>query len=437
MTIATVKKEYATADTTIKMKELFLSHQVLNDILLNGLTTKKAIRNVFLKYPKDKSNASLVGVLVGCELRHHILFSENFVDVFAGLSDEEKNLVYLALANAFFLKKLDKKDVEKHVKDVLKDKYSSRIEELLHYEGHTSELINIDKTSGKYTSIRFNTPEWLIKMWKKHYGNRVAYKILKANITPARTYVAKNTYFDEVVLTSDFKKTYIDGVFEYTAKSSIRKLPLYQSQSGLGAIYRINPLLKQVIDKYQNPLLSEWTLFSDEDDDIVKYLYVKSNQKIGINLIVNDTEKRADLLRLMRIEKMKNILMFKGDNPIALKTGLTHKQEFILANPASSSFNRIRLYPDYIFNFKRENIDALIKNQEECLENLSQFVINGGVLIYTVDTLNKKETVGVISNFLEKHDDYELVEQAQHFPFEDIGVTFYYAVLKKKESSND
>lgn len=434
---ASAKKENATADITIKMKELFLSNQVLNDILLNGLTTKKAIKDVFLKHPKDKSYASMVGVLVGCELRHHILFSENFIDVLEGLTDEEKNLVYLALANSFFLKKLDRKDVIKYVKDVLKDKYTDKIDELILFDGHTSELIKADKTSVKYTSIRFNTPEWLIKMWKKHYSNRLAYKILKANITQAKTYVAKNTFFDEVVLDNNFKKTDIDGVFEYTAKTSIRKLPLYQSQSGLGAIYRINPILKQVIDKYQNPLLTEWTLFSDEDDDIVKHLYVKSNQKVGINLIVNDTEKRVDLLRLMRVEKMKNILMFKGDNPIALKTGLTHKQEFILANPSSSSFNRIRLYPDYIFNFKRESFDALIKNQEETLENLAPFVIDGGVLLYTVDTLNKKETVGVISNFLEKHEDFELVEHAQHFPFEDIGVTFYYAVLKKKEANND
>lgn len=437
MMIVNVKKENVTQDITINMKELFLSNQVLNDILLNGLTTKKAIKNVFLKYPKDKNYASLVGVLVGCELRHHILFSENFNDVLEGLSEEEKNLVYLALANSFFLKKLDLKDVIKYVKDVLKDKYTDRIEELIQFSGHTSELIKADKTSIKYTSIRFNTPEWLIKMWKKHYGNKIAYKILKANVTQAKTYVAKNTYFDEVVLDSNFKKTDIDGVFAYEAKTSIRKLPLYQSQSGLGAIYRINPLLKQVIDKYQNPLLNEWTLFSGEDDDLVKYLYVKSNQKIGINLIVNDTDKRADLLRLLRVEKMKNILMFKGDNPIALKTGLTHKQEFILVNPSSSSFNRIRLYPDYIFNFKRESFDELIKNQEEILDNIAPFVINGGVLIYTVDTLNKKETVGVISNFLEKHDDFELVEHNQHFPFEEIGVTFYYAVLKKKEANND
>lgn len=431
---ATMENAHAITITKTNMKELFLANQVLNDILINGQTTKKAIRKILNDYPKDKSFASFASILVGCELRHHILFSVNFKEELANLSKEEKNLIYLCLANQFFLKKLDVNSVNEYAKSILGDKYSEDIDKLLSYQGQISELIKVSRSTPTYVSMRFNTPTWLIKMWKKHFGSNVCYRILKANNTQANTYICKNNIVNDVLLDEHFKEI-DDNVYQYLPKTSIRKHPSYKSNSGLGKVFRVNPVLKKVIDSNINPMLSEWTLLNDDDDEIVKYLYVKSKGEIGINLIVNDTSERANLLRFIRLEKMKNILMFKGDTDEALQVGLTSKQEFILVNPASSSFQRIRLYPDYIFNFKRDNLDNLIRNQTKSLDSLASYMCDGGTLLYTVDTLNKKETFDIVASFLDKHPEFELVEEHQHFPFDGIDVTCYYAILRKKEST--
>ena len=416
------------------MEELRLSCLVLNDILLNGTTTKKAINNVFSANLKAKNLTSIVSILVGCELRHHLLFSENFTEELSSLSEEEKNLVYLVMANNFFLKRLPKEDCEKYIKDVLKDKISEEIASILNHEGHISELIKIDKDSIKYTSIRFNTPSWLIRMWRKHYGNKNAYLTLKTNTSQAKTFVMKNT-LKECELSDEFVPLE-NRIYEYKSKTSIKKHPLYKSQSGLANIYRVNPVLVKLIDKYLDPLLKEWTIFSGEDDDVIKHLYVKSQNNIGINLAVPSIDERTNLLRLLRVEKIKNINLFKGDSSVALSLGISYKQDFVLVNPKSSSFNRIRLYPDYVLNFKKESLDELIKNEKEALYNMSDFVSDSGVLIYFVDTLNKKETKQIVDEFLKDHSCFKLIEERQCFAFEDDDVISYYAVFKL-EGQND
>lgn len=411
------------------MEELRLANEVLNEIISNGQTTKKAINKIFSASQKARKHASIVSILVGCELRHHIMFSSNFTEELASLSEEEKNLIYLVMANNFFLKRLSKEECEKYIIDVLKDKYDEKLSSMLNFEGNLSELVKFDKTSLKYTSVRFNTPEWLVKMWKKHYGNKNTYLTLKANITQPKTFVMKNT-IKEVELTSDFEKSEFENIYTYLPKTSIKKNPLYKAESGLGGVYRVNPVLIGLIDKYLDPLSKEWTLYSGEDDDIVKHFYVKSNREVGINLAVPSLDDRPNLLRLIRLERVKNINMFKGDSPVALSLGISYKQDFVLVYPRSSSFNRIRLYPDYVLHFKKEELDEIIKTQKESLKNLSDFVEDNGVLIYFVDTLNKKETKQIVDEFLKENPDFTLVEEKQCFPFENSDVISYYAVFK-------
>ena len=63
--------------------------------------------------------------------------------------------------------------------------------------------------------------------------------------------------------------------------------------------------------------------------------------------------------------------------------------------------------------------------------------MNDGQIIYIVDTLNKKESVDVVSTFLKEHSNFELIEEKQCFPFDKYDTAMYYAVLKAKGNEND
>lgn len=387
---------------------------------------------LFPRNSQDKKYLSSVSSLLGCELRHHLLFTELLKNE-ENLTVEEDALIRLALANHLFLHRFEEDKVLTFTKDNLKDKYSQNLDKLFSFNGPVSEIIDIDHSSIEYISVRFNTPTWLIKMWNKHFGKGLTFKTLKANSSPSQNYYridekirSEEPFSDD----SKFLPTEVEDVYKYVDKESIKKLTAYQN----GSVFPLKPALKALIDKYYNPLLNECLLYSGEDDAIVKEFYLRSEGKVGINLVVPDISKRAELLRLIRLNNIKNINLFMANDPIAYQTGISHGQELVTIFPTSSSLTRIQTYPDYLLHFKRESFDELIKKQKEVLSDLAKFVLPGGTLIYMVDTLNKKESSSIVTNFLLDNTSFSLVEELQLFPFEKENSTLYYAVMKKADN---
>ena len=413
------------------MKEFILANEVLNYVINDDITFKKALKKVFPNGSEDRKYLSSVSSLVGCELRHHLLFSRLVENLHIELSNEEKGFLYLTFANIFFLKHFKKDEVFSFLKGVLKDKYNEDIEKILAYQGNVGDLLNIDRTSLDYISIRFNTPTWLIKMWNKHYGKSITFKALKANSLPL-----KNEYrYDEnsnVSLNDDFVETDIENIYSFVGKGSPRKLDVIEKN----IVFPMKGIYKKILDDYIDDLSDEYCLYSGSDDALIKDLYIRSKNEKGINVIVPDISKRAEMLRFIRINKIKNINIFMGNEEIAFKTGISHKQDMIIVNPLSSSFDKIRQYPDYLIHFKRDSLDELINNEIHLLNDLSLFVNDDGLLVYMVDTMNKKETVGIVNNFLKDHQDFELASDKQYFPFEKENATLYLAVIRKK-AKND
>ena len=87
--------------------------------------------------------------------------------------------------------------------------------------------------------------------------------------------------------------------------------------------------------------------------------------------------------------------------------------------------------PDYFLRFDIEKLDALIANQGKALNEASAQVEDGGYLLYLVDTISKKETSGIINEFVKEHPDFVLVRDKQYFPYKKYGGSYYFAVLKK------
>ena len=58
----------------------------------------------------------------------------------------------------------------------------------------------------------------------------------------------------------------------------------------------------------------------------------------------------------------------------------------------------------------------MIANQKEALNDASEFIEEGGNLIYMIPTMNKKESLQIMTAFLEAHPDFALVEQKQFLP---------------------
>lgn len=409
------------------MKEFIFAEQILSNIFENNFTFKKALKDTFPSMNEDRKYLPLSSSLSGCELRHHILCSTLIENLKLELTNKEKNFLYLAISNIFFFKHFSKDDTIKFIKNQLKDKYNESIDHLLNFEGQIGDLLNIDRTSMEYISIRFNTPSWLIKMWNKHYGKSITFKVLKANCTPYRFEYRVDENKD-VKLPDELTLGDVDNIYFCKGKGNLRNKSLFES----GAIFPLKGAYKTLIDNNIDQFSNEYCLYSNNDDSLIKELFVLSKGEKGINVVVPDLSKRAEILRFIRVNKIKNINLFMGNDEIAYKTGISHPMDTIFVNAPSSSFDKIRLYPDYLLHFSKDELDQLIAKQKQILKDMSSFVSNDGKIVYMVDTLDKKETINIINSFLKENPEFELIDERQIYPFEKENITLYYAILHKK-----
>jgi len=414
------------------MIELSLSIKVLNSVLYEDLSFKKALKT---HIPTNKSGQiTLISGLVGCELRHHLLFESLLKGEY---SNEQKVVAFLALANHFFYKRISEKDINEMIQTHFGDNDFKEILDLLSVDKSPIELIQYENNTPEFASIRFNTPLWIVKMWKKHYGAGNLYKVLKANSKPNPTYLKlDNSISNEEFLKKNKGNVEIDdklNLFKVSPKFSYRSLEEVKNNQAIS----VSQTEIEIFKNYQNDLVNEFTIYSGSNDSFVENCILSVNSNVGINVIVPDMSKRSSLLRLIRLRKAKNINLFTAHDEVSMKCGISHKQDIIYCYPESTSFNKISSYPDYLIHVKQENLDAIIANQKSVLDNCSKFVLNDGLLVYIVDTLSKKESTAIVNDFLLNHKQFTLIQQKQYFPFENEKTTMFYAVFKLKGETND
>ncbi|MBQ1506583.1 MAG: 16S rRNA (cytosine(967)-C(5))-methyltransferase RsmB, partial [Erysipelotrichales bacterium] len=69
--------------------------------------------------------------------------------------------------------------------------------------------------------------------------------------------------------------------------------------------------------------------------------------------------------------------------------------------------------------------------QKELLKEAYEMLKEGGILVYSTCTLNKKENERQVAAFLKDYPGMRLINERTYFPFEDENDGFYHAVLKK------
>ncbi len=417
------------------MKELQLSKEVLKLVHNEGIPFRKALKTIVPYNSEDYHLLAAISSLVGSELRHHLLFKK-IVETYAPNNDEEKQLfLLLALANFHFSKRLDNNEVRSYLIsiDIIGD-YEQLFPEAGVYD--VLKTLYPESNSLDFLSLRFNTPSWLIKMWQKHFSYGKTFKILKKNTRAFPRYVRINDFLiHEDVLNADdkkeFSKTKFEGIYTYEGNHSIRKNDFYRNFQVFDGKPMNLELIKKVIREDD---IKELFAYVESDKEFSLELILATKKEIGLNLGVASINDNPLLMRLMRVGKLKNINLFDASSD-ALHAYVTSKQDLVIAYPKSTSFDLIRMEPDFLYHFDRNSIDELIVHQEKFLDDLSSYVNEDGKLVYIINTLNRKESVDLISKFLSLHPDFKLVEQRQYFPYEEFDGAFYIAILKKEETS--
>ncbi len=415
------------------MRALEIAKNVLHQILHQDVEFQNALRLAFKDHPEDREHSSLVSATVGCELRHHFLFERIVKDLGGEYTDEQKALLYASLANNLFLKRIENDEMIAYLRIMFSQEQMEIIEKLLTFQDSPRELIpeSIPIESYEYLSLRFNTPEWLIKMWQKHFGRGVTYKLLKKNNKPQLQSCRVNTLVTSVkeVLedNQEFRESPLSDVVIYQGKAPIRKNAFFQSFD----VFLMKMGVKELMDKVCLDNVTEAFLYSAEDNSVVREFLFKYQKTIGLNLGVPNVDERLDISKVIRYNQLTNVNFFQAE-PTDMKAAISRPQDLVIAHPRSSNFDLIRAFPDYLLHFKRESIDELVAKEKETLESCATYVADEGNLVYMVSTINRKEGHSLVMDFLDRHRDFTLIEEKQRFPFDTLDTALYYAIMKRK-----
>lgn len=417
------------------MRELDLSLVVLDKILDEDCYFNDALKQVFLKDVESRPFRKEVAGLVGCLLRHYLLLE--YLTAEAGLAKRERRLTELVLGNNYFYRHFETAKLNAVLKEEIGELTYNLIRDLVEKEPGNDNFIpeDISRTSNKYLSLRFNAPEWLLKIFV-HFGYGTTYRTLKkmAKPFPPVCRVRESLIsVDEVLKIEGFQKTKIPALLVYKGKVPLKKLSVYNE----GKIFQIRPATKFIFDKYRVEDPSQVMLYNgNSDSSLEKELIESYGSEVGMNIGVKNAINRPEIYKILKERQLKNVNFFDCKDPLSMEAYISDLQELVFCAPNSTNFDLIPFIPDYILHFKKEDMTKIFEEEKAALHGCSKFVRLGGLLVYMVYTISKKEGRGIVTSFLENHKNFKVIEESQIFPYQELDTSLYVAVMEKVEEED-
>ena len=406
-----------------------LSHSCLGEIINKEIPFKLAIENICNKYSIIREDRKNLTNIIGCSLRHFYIFNNIITRSELNFSDEQKNAIYIYLSNRLFVPLIANKDMDAFLeKQGLSKEDINKINEL---SKEKSRLIpdSVPNDSIEYLHYRFNIPSWVLKMWMKHFKG-YTYKIVKSINVPANHYVLRNSLLlsdAELAKQADFVPTEVEGLYRYQGKVGPMRHPLIRN----GKMVLITPAEYYLYSKLDLDILRKIALYSEVQNNVPLHLEALLSKKYNMDIIAGTSEAYYQTKKDIENRALNKVNLYQTGHS-SIITCLSEKVHTFFVLPANTNFAELRKAPDYFNRIKQDQLDEQLANQKLALHDASEFIEEGGQLIYAVSTMDKKETLQITDDFLKNHPDFTLVEHKQFLPFDKYDSTYYFAIFRKE-----
>ena len=413
------------------METFDLSLEILLEVIVKKTSFANALKDKFLADASLRPLRGAVAGLVGCELRHHLLFEYLLKDI--PMEPEERAAVELVLANDYFYHRFAKEEFDAILIEKIGQERYEAVKPVIANCAKPAEFVplTVKRNSQTYLSLRYNVPMWVLKIFA-HFPYFQVYKTIKKFSRPLTTTLRARAEVDlnALYLTKNFNATKTDRIVAFVGKESLRRHEEYRA----GRLFNEKELTKVIFDEHRVSEPSEILLYNgNEDTSLEKELIESYGSTLGMNIAVPDTDARPDVFGLIKNKGLRNVNFFSAPDVGSMDAAISSQQDLVICAPNSSNFDLAPVSPDYLLNFDRDSLTGLIAGEEAALEGCAKYVEVGGKLLYLVYTLNMKEGPEVIAKFLKAHEDFSLVSDRQYLSFEYHQTTAYLAVLEKKE----
>ncbi len=273
----------------------------------------------------------------------------------------------------------------------------------------------IFKSTAERLSVIYSYPQWLIEMWMKDYDEDTLYSLLNGaesrsinlRISKRAQRAALMQAFDEAEI------KYSDGILYNTISINdtvnVETLDAYKegiiTPQGVGSMLTVDALSvsrdSTVLDACAAPggktfYIAEKTTMDVESCDI--------------------HEHRVELIRkgAQRLH-LENVNAVCRDSSVSVPEYIG-KFDRVLLDVPCSGLGMVNSKPDIKNNANIEEIEALSAVQATILETCSEYVKEGGILVYSTCTVTKAENNKNIAEFLKKHSEFELIDIDKTIP---------------------
>ncbi|MBQ6559574.1 MAG: hypothetical protein IJL85_01955 [Erysipelotrichaceae bacterium] len=323
-------------------------------------------------------------------------------------------ILNMALFERFYLKEKDYVVNNEYV-ELAENRYDkSFINAILH------KINAFEQSVGNVDSC---LPEWIYRLLKAQYDDETFDKIIQMYQSIPTIYYRLNKLRCSY---EDLKHLDIKVINEDSFSSENNLLKTKEYEKGFFYIQDLNSasLYKHLQLQKKDSLLD---VCSAPGSKLFNCLDVIKPE----NGYANDVNgNRVDLIKKMAKKLGYEGIHYLNQDGRELKNVLDKKFDKILLDAPCSGLGVIGRKPDLKFHIKPESLDELQILQKELLNSMDPLLKQGGILLYSTCTLNKKENEKQISLFLQENPQYHLLEE--EILINSSGDAFYYATIKKE-----
>ena len=285
-------------------------------------------------------------------------------------------------------------------------------------------------------SVKYSTPEWIVRQWTDEYGEETARKMLESQYKERPITVRVNLHrisresLMERLVSEGVRVRKVEGIdcaleisgYDYLAALPSFREGLFQVQdvSSMLAVLKAAPRRGDYcIDVCAAP--GGKSLHLADLLDGTGMVEARDLTEYKVQLIEENIARSG----------MTNIRAVQWDATVPDEVS-AGKADVVLADLPCSGLGVLNKKRDLKYRMTPEQEKELVHLQRRILETVQQYVKPGGTLVYSTCTVHREENEGNTAWFLE-HFPFVLKEQIQMLPGRDPWDGFYIAKMEKRQ----
>lgn len=293
------------------------------------------------------------------------------------------------------------------------------------YAGLTNAVLHkVKHIETKDVALKYSLPDWLYKMWVSQYGQEQALIMAKASVNILPFYVRRNVLKTEV---EDFSSSEFlcvkDPLYIYTQNDYFHH-PYYQ-KGYMSAQDEGSFAIARFVDPKENERILDCCAAPGTKTMAMAEMMYNKGHIDSFDLHAH----RKDLIESDAKRLGIDIVHAGVQDATKFKSSVLYDR--ILCDVPCSGYGVLSRKPDIKLRMLPEDMDTLIPLQYAILNNVCQYVKEGGIIVYSTCTMNKKENEKQIQRFLKEHDMFRLVDEVNIFS-DSKQDGFYMAKLVRK-----